>query len=247
MKAYFGRRYMLSASHRLHSESLSTEENREAYGKCNNPHGHGHNYVIEVLTRGPVDAETGMVMNLTDLDEVVQTTILERFDHTNLNLDPLFANQVPTTENLCRAVFRTAAKRRCRQVGSRRCAWKRPKTTSSSVGIAKSRARVLQVEGSSSECPLRRAERLSKMAHPIAVSKPVRRSAAAESSLAEITTQEMYREILSSPRRRPRARRIALDPEPRREVDGLSDQGLWRRTLRRSCAARSLTWTTTRW
>ena len=105
MKAYFGRRYTLSASHRLHSESLSTGENREAYGKCNNPHGHGHNYVIEVLTRGPVDAETGMVMNLTDLDAIVRTTILKRFDHTNLNLDSVFANQVPTTENLCRAAF----------------------------------------------------------------------------------------------------------------------------------------------
>lgn len=105
MKAYFGRRYMLSASHRLYSESLSAEENGETYGKCNNPHGHGHNYVIEVLTRGPVDPETGMVMNLTDLDAMVRTRILERFDHTNLNLDPIFANQVPTTENLCRVVF----------------------------------------------------------------------------------------------------------------------------------------------
>lgn len=106
MRAYFGRRYALSASHRLHSDSLSAEENRSAYGKCNNPHGHGHNYVIEVLTCGPVDGETGMVMNLTDLDAVVQTKIIERFDHTNLNLDPLFVNHVPTTENLCSVVFR---------------------------------------------------------------------------------------------------------------------------------------------
>ena len=106
MKAYFGRRYVLSASHRLHSDSLSAEENREAYGKCNNPHGHGHNYVVEVLTRGPVDPNTGMVIDLSEFDEVVRTTILERFDHTNLNLDPIFANQVPTTENLCRVVFR---------------------------------------------------------------------------------------------------------------------------------------------
>jgi 6-pyruvoyltetrahydropterin/6-carboxytetrahydropterin synthase len=105
-KAYFGRRYMLSASHRLHVESLSDEENRAAYGKCNNPNGHGHNYVIEVLVGGPVDPETGMVVNLATLDEVVQTTVLERFDHTNLNLDPLFVNQVPTTENLTKAVFR---------------------------------------------------------------------------------------------------------------------------------------------
>jgi 6-pyruvoyltetrahydropterin/6-carboxytetrahydropterin synthase len=96
---------MLSASHRLHSDALSAEENRVVYGKCNNPHGHGHNYVVEVLVGGPVDPETGMVVNLADLDEVVRTRVTDRFDHTNLNLDPLFANRVPTTENLCRAVF----------------------------------------------------------------------------------------------------------------------------------------------
>lgn len=101
MKAYFGRRYTLSASHRLHSDALSEEENRAAYGKCNNPYGHGHNYVIEVLVGGTVDAQTGMVVNLSHLDCVVQTTVLNRFDHTNLNLDSTFANRVPTTENLC--------------------------------------------------------------------------------------------------------------------------------------------------
>jgi 6-pyruvoyltetrahydropterin/6-carboxytetrahydropterin synthase len=105
VKAYFGRRYTLSASHRLHADSLTTDQNRAAYGKCNNPHGHGHNYVIEVLVGGGVDPETGMVVNLATLDEVVQTSVLERFDHTNLNLDPLFVNQVPTTENLTRVVF----------------------------------------------------------------------------------------------------------------------------------------------
>src|SRR5690349_7717937 len=103
--AYFGRRYMLSASHRLHNETLSDAENRASYGKCNNPHGHGHNYVIEVLVGGPVDPDTGMVVNMATLDEVIQTSVLERFDHTNLNLDPLFVNQVPTTENLTKAVF----------------------------------------------------------------------------------------------------------------------------------------------
>ena len=105
MSAYFGRRYMLSASHRLHADSLTAEENRAAYGKCNNPHGHGHNYIVEVLIGGPVDPETGMVINLAALDEVVQKRITDRFDHTNLNLDPLFANCVPTTENLCKTVF----------------------------------------------------------------------------------------------------------------------------------------------
>jgi 6-pyruvoyltetrahydropterin/6-carboxytetrahydropterin synthase len=105
VKAYFGRRYRLSASHRLHSDTLTPEENQAAYGKCNNPHGHGHNYVVEVLVGGPVDRETGMVVNLAVLDEVVRNRVTDRFDHTNLNLDPLFANRVPTTENLCRAVF----------------------------------------------------------------------------------------------------------------------------------------------
>ncbi len=98
-KAYFGRRYMLSASHRLHTDGLSAEENRAEYGKCNNPHGHGHNYVIEVVVGGPVNTETGMVMNLVDLDRVVKERVLERFDHRNLNLDPVFAGKVPTTEN----------------------------------------------------------------------------------------------------------------------------------------------------
>lgn len=105
MKAAFGRRYMLSASHRLHADALTAEENRETYGKCNNPHGHGHNYVVEVLVGGSVDPETGMVVNMAVLDKVVRTRVLDRFDHTNLNLDPLFANLVPTTENLCRVVF----------------------------------------------------------------------------------------------------------------------------------------------
>ena len=105
MRAYFGRRYALSASHRLHSGALTTEQNQAAYGKCNNPHGHGHNYVVEVLVAGPVDQETGMVINLVDLDAAVLKRVIDRFDQTNLNLDPSFVNRVPTTENLCRAVF----------------------------------------------------------------------------------------------------------------------------------------------
>ena len=105
MTAYFGRRYTLSAAHRLHADGLSPEENRAAYGKCNNPHGHGHNYIVEVLVGGPVDSETGMVINLVALDEVVRTRVTDRFDHTNLNLDPLFAKCVPTTENLCKSVY----------------------------------------------------------------------------------------------------------------------------------------------
>lgn len=99
MKAYFGRRYTLSASHRLHSEVLSAAENRATYGKCNNPHGHGHNYVIEVIVGGAVDPETGMVCDLVELDACVRKEILDRFDHTNLNTHPCFRHLVPTTEN----------------------------------------------------------------------------------------------------------------------------------------------------
>jgi 6-pyruvoyltetrahydropterin/6-carboxytetrahydropterin synthase len=106
MRGYFGRRYMMSASHRLHSDALTEEENRAAYGKCNNPHGHGHNYIIEVLAGGVVDPETGMVVDLVAMDEAVRTRVLNRFDHVNLNLDPMFADVVPTTENLCKAVYR---------------------------------------------------------------------------------------------------------------------------------------------
>ena len=105
MKAYFGRRYLLSAGHRLHTAAFTAEQNRAAYGKCNNEHGHGHNYVVEVLVGGAVDAETGMVMDLVKLDETVRARVLDRFDHANLNLDPLFADRVPTTENFCKAIF----------------------------------------------------------------------------------------------------------------------------------------------
>jgi 6-pyruvoyltetrahydropterin/6-carboxytetrahydropterin synthase len=105
VKAYFGRRYMISASHRLHAEALTVEQNVAAFGKCNNLHGHGHNYTVEVLVGGDVDRETGMVVDLVALDNAVQCRVIERFDHSNLNLDPMFADRVPTTENLCRAIF----------------------------------------------------------------------------------------------------------------------------------------------
>ena len=118
MKAYFGRRYLVSASHRLHTGALTAEQNRVAYGKCNNAHGHGHNYFVEVLVGGAVDAETGMVVDLVALDRTVGERILDRFDHANLNLDPLFADRVPTTENLCQDDFCFTERRIAgRQVG----------------------------------------------------------------------------------------------------------------------------------
>lgn len=105
MKAHLSRRYRFSASHRLHSEQMSDAENREVYGKCNNPHGHGHNYVLEVTVSGPVSQSTGMVCNLVDLDDCVHREILTRFDLENLNMRPEFADAVPTTENLCSVIF----------------------------------------------------------------------------------------------------------------------------------------------
>jgi 6-pyruvoyltetrahydropterin/6-carboxytetrahydropterin synthase len=101
MKAYLTRRYWFSASHRLHCESMSAGENQAVYGKCNNPHGHGHNYALEVTVGGQVDPRTGMVCNLADLDSFVQEKILERFGHQNLNTLSEFQGVVPTTENLC--------------------------------------------------------------------------------------------------------------------------------------------------
>ena len=105
MKAYFGRRYLVSASHRLHTPALTAEQNRAAYGKCNNANGHGHNYTVEILVGGAVAAETGMVVDLVALDEAVFKRVMNRFDHANLNLDPIFADCVPTTENLCKGIF----------------------------------------------------------------------------------------------------------------------------------------------
>ena len=104
--AHLTRRYRFSASHRLHSAEMSAAENLATYGKCNNPHGHGHNYTLEVTVSGPVDESTGMVCNLVDLDGFVHSQILERYDHQNLNLMPEFADTVPTTENLCIAIYK---------------------------------------------------------------------------------------------------------------------------------------------
>jgi 6-pyruvoyltetrahydropterin/6-carboxytetrahydropterin synthase len=105
MKAYLTRRYTVSASHRLHAPALSEQQNWETYGKCNNPYGHGHNYFIEVTVSGPVSHETGMVCNLVDLDAAVQSEVIAKFDHQNLNAMTEFADRVPTTENLAQAVY----------------------------------------------------------------------------------------------------------------------------------------------
>lgn len=106
MKAHLTRRYWFSASHRLHSPEMSEAENQRVYGKCSNPYGHGHNYALEVTVAGPVDAATGMVCNLAELDSFVEREVLERFGHENLNHMEIFRRQVPTTENLCAELYR---------------------------------------------------------------------------------------------------------------------------------------------
>ena len=105
MKAYLNRRYLFSASHRLHSDVMSPEVNRTTYGKCNNPHGHGHNYTLEVTVSGQVDPSTGMICNLVDLDGCVEREVLSRYHLENLNSMQEFAVTVPTTENLCIEIY----------------------------------------------------------------------------------------------------------------------------------------------
>ncbi len=106
MNLHLTRRYRFSASHRLHSPQLGDEANRRIYGKCNNPYGHGHNYVVEVAVSGPVDVSTGMIANLSDLDAFVEREVIEPFDHTYLNEEvSAFRESVPTTENLCIEIF----------------------------------------------------------------------------------------------------------------------------------------------
>jgi len=107
LKIELGRRYRFSASHRLHTAHLTEEENNRVFGKCSNPYGHGHNYVLEVSLSGAVDPATGMIANLSDLDAFVQRHVLEDFDHKSLNEDvSAFREKVPTTENLCIEIFR---------------------------------------------------------------------------------------------------------------------------------------------
>ena len=95
------RRYRFAASHRLHTPRLSEAENRDLYGKCNHPYGHGHNYEVEITVRGPLDAATGRAVDLRRLDGLVKTEVLDAFDHRNLNAEiRQFAELVPTSENL---------------------------------------------------------------------------------------------------------------------------------------------------
>lgn len=100
------RRVSLNAAHRLYRPDWSEEKNWEIYGKCSNPNFHGHNYTIEAWLEGPIDPETGYVIDLKILKELLYNEILDRFDHRNLNLDcEEFQNLIPTAENICVVIW----------------------------------------------------------------------------------------------------------------------------------------------
>jgi len=99
-----------NAAHRIHNPELSDEENRRLFGKCNNPHGHGHNYTLEVSVRGPVDDRTGYVMDLGALKRIVEAEFVDRVDHRNLNVDVEVMRGInPTAENIVVTCWRVLA------------------------------------------------------------------------------------------------------------------------------------------
>ena len=103
---YLTRKAEFSASHFYHNPAFTPEENRRIFGKCNNPHGHGHNYTLEVTVRGPVDQRSGFVVDLKDLKDVLSREVLDAFDHRFLNKEvPEFLHTIPTTENLAIAIW----------------------------------------------------------------------------------------------------------------------------------------------
>jgi len=104
-EASITRRYRFAAAHRLHTPVLSDEENRRVFGKCNNPNGHGHNYVLLVTVRGPVDPETGRVTEVETLDRIVTETVVARYDHQDLNHMPEYVHLVTTGENLVQVIW----------------------------------------------------------------------------------------------------------------------------------------------
>lgn len=103
-------RLTFSAAHRLHNPNRDAQWNRDTYDKCDNPKGHGHNYALEVSVRGPIDPETGMVIDLKRLKDIMRERVVDRVDHTNLNEDVDFLRDtIPTAENLARAFWQQLA------------------------------------------------------------------------------------------------------------------------------------------
>jgi 6-pyruvoyltetrahydropterin/6-carboxytetrahydropterin synthase len=109
---YVTRRARFCASHRLHNPELSAEENRAIFGACNNPHGHGHNYDLEVTVKGDADPKNGMVMNLRDLKDLLERCIVDPADHRSLDHDvPFMKGRISTTENLAIAIWQELERR----------------------------------------------------------------------------------------------------------------------------------------
>jgi len=107
---YLTRKAEFAASHYYHNPELSPEENRRLFGKCNNPNGHGHNYVLEVTVKGEVDPRSGFVVDLKQLKETMHREVLDAMDHRFLNKEvPEFATRIPTTENLAIAIWQRLA------------------------------------------------------------------------------------------------------------------------------------------
>ena len=103
---YVTRKAHFNASHRLHNPAKSDEWNRKTYGKCNNPNWHGHNYVIEVTVAGIPDPDTGYVIDLGLLKQIIKEHVLDPCDHKNLNIEvPYLNGMIPSTENLCKTFF----------------------------------------------------------------------------------------------------------------------------------------------
>ncbi len=104
---YLTRKAEFSAAHYYHNPAFSAEENRRIFGKCNNLDGHGHNYTLELTVKGEVDAKTGFVINLVDLKEILNSEVMDVFDHRHLNKEvPEFAKEIPTTENIAISIWR---------------------------------------------------------------------------------------------------------------------------------------------
>src|SRR5579863_4126957 len=107
---YLTRKAEFSASHYYHNPELSAEENRRIFGKCNNPNGHGHNYVLEVTVKGEVDLRSGFVIDLKRLKNILHSEVLDAMDHRFLNKEvPEFLTRIPTTENLAIAIWQRLA------------------------------------------------------------------------------------------------------------------------------------------
>jgi 6-pyruvoyltetrahydropterin/6-carboxytetrahydropterin synthase len=106
MAVYVARRERFSAGHTLYNPDFSDEHNREVFGKCSNPNGHGHNYTLEVTLRGDVDPDTGYLFDLKELSALISKLIIDDVDHRNLNVDvDWLRGVIPTTENLACAFW----------------------------------------------------------------------------------------------------------------------------------------------